>query len=252
MNKKLSAIALGLALGWSALASASDLIVTAVANESRPAADRALDAGRKPAEVLSFFEIEPGMSVLDVFGGGGYYTEILSSAVGEDGFVTLYNNKGWENFVGKQVDERLAGDRLANVDRLMAAPEAIMDMSDQYDAAIFVLGMHDIYVSDPENDWPQIDRDRFLKGLYQVLAPGAVLGVVDHNAESGSDPAVVGKTLHRIDPAIIIRDLQAAGFVLEARSDALRNPADSLDKSVFDEQLRWKTDRSVLRFRKPE
>ncbi len=219
-------------------------------NPGRSDVDQALDGKRKPMEVLDFFGIEPGMSVLDIFAGGGYYTELLSQRVGEEGFVTHYNNQGWDTFVGKAVEDRLGNDRLPNVDRYVAAPEDLIELPDQYDAAIFVLGMHDIYYVDPENGWVEIDRNRFLKGIYSVIADGGVLGVIDHNAAPGADPAVAGKDLHRVDPAVLIRDLEAVGFKLEARSPILQNTADDHTLSVFDPSLRWTTDRSVLRFRK--
>ncbi|MDA0977296.1 MAG: methyltransferase type 11 [Proteobacteria bacterium] len=222
----------------------------AVADTARPEADRGLDPMRKPAEVLAFFEIKPGMQVLDVFAGGGYYTEILSHLVGPGGSVTLYNNNPWDNFVNKQVGERLAGNRLPNVTQLTAPPAALATLEDRYDAAIFILGMHDIYYEDPANSWPAIDVPAFLGDIAALVKPGGVLGIIDHNAAAGTDPALVGKSIHRIDPAVIIRDVEAAGFALEASSDLLRNPDDDLTGLVFSEALRWQSDRSVLRFRK--
>lgn len=225
-------------------------IAAALSHAERSEADKALDSARKPAEVIEFFGIEPGMAVFDIFAGGGYYTEILSRVVGEDGFVTHYNNRPWDAFVAKAVEERFGNDRLPNVDTFVAPPEDLVDVPDKYDAAIFVLGMHDIYYADSENNWPLIDKERFLRGIYQLIDDGGVLGVIDHNAAPGSDPAETGKSVHRIDPDVIIRDLEAAGFTLEARSDILANPDDSYDVSVFDDSMRRKTDRSVLRFRK--
>ena len=111
--------------------------------------------------------------------------------------------------------------------------------------------MHDIYYEDAQNGWPAIDRDAFLGALYALLKPGAVLGIVDHNAVAGSDPEAVGKALHRVDPAVVIADLEAAGFVLEARSSVLANPDDPRTETVFSDVNRWNTDRSVLRFRRP-
>jgi len=230
-------------------ATAAD-IKAVLANPDRSAADKALDEKRKPDQVIEFFGIEPGMSVIDIFAGDGYYSEIVAGVVGDSGFVTLYNNRPWDDFVGKSVTERLAGNRLPNVDRLIAAPEDLIDVPDQFDAGIFILGMHDIYYTDAENGWPAIDRDRFLRGIYSVIADGGVLGVIDHNARPGADAAAVSKELHRIDPAVIVRDLEAVGFKLEAESDILRNPDDNFDMIVFDESVRRKTDRSILRFRK--
>ena len=223
----------------------------ALASPDRPDADKAMDAKRRPGEVLEFFGIDkPGMSVFDIFAGGGYYSEILSRIVGDDGIVTLYNNQPWDKFVAKDVEKRLADHRLPNVDRYIAAPEELIDLPDQYDAAIFVLGMHDIYYTDDENGWTTIDKQKFLKGIYNLVKPGGVLGVVDHDARPGSDPAVSGLKLHRIDPAVIIKDLESVGFKLEAQSDILKNPNDNFDMTVFDPSVRRNTDRSVLRFRK--
>lgn len=222
----------------------------ALSHPDRSDTDKALDAKRKPAMFIDFLGIEQGMSVIDIFAGGGYYTEIVSRLVGEDGFVTLYNNSPWDRFVGEAVDKRLSGDRLPNVDRLVAPPEDLIDLPDKYDVAIFVLGMHDIYYTDEENGWPAIDKERFLKGIYNVVADGGVLGVIDHNARPGTDPEVVGEELHRIDPAIIIEDLEDVGFEFEAQADFLRNPEDDLTVNVFDDSIRRRTDRSVLKFRK--
>ena len=222
----------------------------ALTNPSRTEKDRGLDAKRKPAEVLEFFGIQPGMKVLDIFGGGGYYAEILSYLVGDSGSVTLYNNSPWNNFVNKNVSERLKDNRLPNVERLVLEPSDLEVVEGKYDSAIFILGMHDIYYTDEENGWLAIDREGFLANIYRLLKQGGVLGIIDHNALPGSDPSVVGKSVHRIDPAVIIRDVTAAGFTLESEANILRNPADNLEITVFDEAMRWKSDRSVLKFRK--
>ena len=226
------------------------LAAVAVSNPARSEADRDLDSKRKPAEVLGFFRIQPGMKVLDVFGGGGYYTELLSYLVGETGGVTLYNNNPWNQFVKDQVASRLKDNRLPNVTVLTVEPIELTQVSEQYDAAIFVLGMHDIYYEDNANGWPAIAVRAFLLEIQRLIRPGGVLGIIDHNALAGTDPAEVGKTLHRIDPARLVSDLEAVGFSLEAESGVLRNPGDDLTRLVFAKELRWQTDRSVLRFRR--
>jgi len=240
-------ICMNLGLSSSVLA---NTVQEALQNPARTDKDRELDPKRKPAEVLAFFEIEPGMKVLDVFGGGGYYSEILSYLVGEDGGVTLYNNSPWNNFVNKAVTERQQDNRLPNVERIVIEPADLDEMEGQYDAAIFVLGMHDIYYVDEENGWPAIDKAGFLKNIHRLLRNGGMLCSIDHNAVSGSHPSVVGKSVHRIDPAVVIKDLTAAGFTLESKADILRNPSDDLENSVFDATIRWQSDRSVLKFRK--
>ncbi len=226
-------------------------IDAALKNPNRADEERRLDERRKPGEVLAFFGIEPGMAVFDVFAGGGYYTEILSYLVGPEGKVVHYNNAPWATFVQKATDTRFKGGRLSNVETLVATPESLQGHAPEFDAAIFVLGMHDIYYADPDNGWVLIDADQFLQGIYDLLKPGGVLGIIDHNGEPGSDPADVGKRLHRVDPARIVADLEQAGFVLEARSELLANPADDKTTSVFTKENRMNTDRAVLKFRKP-
>lgn len=229
----------------------ADSIDKALEIESRSAQDKKLDELRHPDEVLRFLGIESGMAVFDIFAGGGYYTEILSHVVGPKGRVVHYNNTPWSAFVTKETGDRFNDGRLTNVELIVAAPESLAGHSPDFDAAIFIMGMHDIYYSDVENDWVQIDREKFLKGIFDLLKPGGVLGVIDHNAVPGSDAAVVGKSVHRIDPAIMIADLTAAGFVLEDSSDLLANPNDDKTTSVFLPENRYKTDRSLLKFRKP-
>ena len=250
MKPNLFGVLLSFFLAHSSLALAS-AVDEAIANPARSEEDKALDAKRKPAAVLNLVDLKPGMAVIDIFGGGGYYAELFSYVVGEDGFVTLYNNTPWSEFVTDAVKQRFADNRLPNVDVFVARPEDLDKMTDEYDAAFLILGMHDIYYADPENKWPAIDREKFLKGIYSIVAEGGLLGIIDHNALPGTDPTETGKTLHRIDPAIIIRDVEAAGFKLEKQSDILRNPADDLQKVVFDPAVRWQTDQSVLLFRKP-
>lgn len=226
----------------------NEVTETSVASQSRPAADVANDPGRKPAETLRFFDIKPGSDVLDVFGGGGYYAELLSSVVGPDGSVVLYNNDSWDRFVGGQVRERLKNDRLPNVEYLVGGHDVIPRA--RYDSAIFVLGMHDLYYENPDNGWARIDRPAFLTSVFLSLKPGGRIGVIDHNAAPGSG-ASVAKSLHRIDPELMTADLRAAGFRLVATSTHLRNPEDDHSQSVFDPSLRWSSDRSVMLFERP-
>ncbi len=223
---------------------------SAVNHPNRRAADHDRDAGRKPAEVLAFFGIEPGMAVLDMFSGGGYYSELLSYVVGPDGRVVSHSNAAYLNFVGDEFNERHAEGRLANVEILMAENNELELRAEAFDAIMLILSYHDIFYADPDNGWPKIDGPKLLAELYQSMKPGAILGVVDHYAEAGS-PRETGNSVHRIDPGIVISELEIAGFVLDGKSQILRNMDDDYSKIVFDPELRGKTDRFVLRFRKP-
>jgi predicted methyltransferase len=88
------------------------------------------------------------------------------------------------------------------------------------------------------------------KAIFAALKPGGIYLVLDHAAAAGSGLRDAG-TLHRIDPEVVKREVLAAGFVLDAESDALRNPADDHSRKVFDEAVRGKTDKFIFRFRKP-
>lgn len=222
----------------------------AVANEARPEADRASDAGRNPEAVLEFFGVKPGDIVLEMWAGGGYYTELLAHVVGQDGKVYAHSNMPILNFVGDEHAARHADNRLPNAEVLMAENNELVLEADKFDVATIILNYHDLYWSSEQYGWEQIDVPAFLAEVYKGVKPGGILGIVDHQAASGS-PAETGSTLHRIDSAIVIAELEAVGFILEAESDALANPDDDHSKSVFDPEIRGNTDRYVLRFRKP-
>jgi len=237
--------------GESQMENSSLIYEQAAASDGRTEADRARDAGRKPAEVLEFFGIQPGMTVLDMFSGGGYYTEMLSHIVGPEGSVIAHSNQAYAGFVGEEAVNRYANNRLDNVEILMAENNELELLDSSFDAIMMVLAYHDIYYIDPDNGWPEIDGPRLVEALYNGLRPGGILAVVDHYAEPGS-PSETGNTLHRIDPDIVTAELEAAGFMLEEKSDVLRNRDDDHSLNMGAPEVRGKTDRFVFRFRKPE
>jgi predicted methyltransferase len=223
----------------------------ALENPGRTEADRARDAGRKPAEVLEFFGITRGMDVLDMFSGGGYYTEMLSHIVGPEGSVIAHSNEVYAKFVGEEATNRYANGRLGNVRILMAENDSLELPDGAFDAVMMVLAYHDIYYIDPENGWPEINGPGLVAELFEALRPGGILAVVDHSAAAGSS-SETGNSLHRIDPQIVIDELESAGFVLEAQSEILRNPEDDHTQHMGTPEIRGKTDRFVMRFRKPD
>lgn len=226
----------------------SAAVAAAVANPQRPATDIAKDANRKPAEVLSFFNIEPGMTVLDLFSGGGYYTEMLNSLVGEDGKVIAHSNEAYMSFVGDAYQKRHADGRLANTETVITEINDINLEENSLDAALLVLTWHDFMFADPENGWPAIDENLLINNLCAAMKPGAVLGLVDHVANSGGDATQVARDLHRIDPQVVKDSFKDSCFTLDARAEFLNNPDDDHTLSVFDKTIRGKTDRFVFRY----
>ena len=225
--------------------SASSGLAAGLASDSRPQADRDRDADRKPAELMQFLGVKPGMNVLDVIAGGGYMTEVLSVAVGPNGKVYSQNPPVIYTLMNgayvKQVDARHAGGRLPNVVRVDAdLPASAAVPPGSVDVAITALNFHDVYNRDPAL------ATAFMKGVNMMLKPGGVFGVIDHVGVEGADNV----QLHRVPKQKAIDAAKAAGFTVEAESDLLAHPADDHTKGVFDAGVRGKTDQFVLKLRK--
>jgi predicted methyltransferase len=219
-------------------------ITVLLAAPERSAADRARDAREQPAVVLPALGIAPGMRVVDVFAGAGYYAELVARAVGPGGTVYLHNNAAYLGFTSKELEARLAALKLPQLVRYDREVEAIDLAPGSLDAALLVMAYHDVYWT--EKDWT-VTRDPLLAMLQRVLRPGGRVLVVDHSAVDGSGTSAV-QELHRIDGAVVREDFARAGFRLIASNDALRNPADDRGASAFAEAIRGRTDRFVLVF----
>lgn len=213
---------------------------------SRSAEDLARDEARKPAEVISFLGIEPGMTVLDLLAAGGWYTEVLSLAVGPEGKVYAHNTELTLSFRDganeKAISARLADNRLPNVERLDRELTDLGLAPGSIDAAMFALNFHDVYnAAGPEA------TQTVLAALFDVLKPGGMLAIIDHDGAAGAD----NKSLHRIERAKVIEAVEASPFVVDAESGVLHHPEDDLSLMVFDPAIRGKTHRFVLRLKKP-
>ena len=230
-----------------AFAAGSDALSKAIASSpERPAGDADRDAGRKPGAVLTFFGVSESMTTLDIIAGAGWYTEVLSVAVGENGKVYAQNPPAVlqmrEGANEKAISARLANNRLANVERLNVDLAAMELAANSIDFAITALNFHDVY-----NRYGEEAAVGMMKKVLQTLKPGGVFGVIDHNGTQGNDNA----QLHRIQKEIVVATGIKAGFALEGDSGLLRNSDDPLNVGVFDPAVRGKTDRFVLKFSKP-
>jgi predicted methyltransferase len=187
--------------------------------------------------------------VIDMFGANRYWAEIMAPAVGPQGQVIVWQPTQFMNEKRKAEFDAFAA-KQGNVALIVSPFEDPRIGAGQYDFMIMNLDYHDVYWQNAERKIPPMEPDAWLKKLYAAMRPGATIGIVDHAGPSGDTRAIVEKT-HRIDPAVVKADFQRAGFVLEGESDLLRNPADDHSLGVFDEKIRGKTDRFVLKFRKP-
>ena len=229
-------------------ADVSDAIRAAIAATDRDDKDRALDAGRKPGEVLAFFKVEPGQKVGELFAAGGYTTELMARTVGDGGKVYAQNTKDiLDRFARAPLTARLEKPVMKNTVMVEQPAETPFPAdAKNLDAVICILNYHDFV-------WLKVDRAKLNKAVFAALKPGGVYGIVDHSATKGSGLNDV-QTLHRIDEDAVKKEILAAGFKLDGESDALRNAEDPRDWNASPTKAaekRGTSDRFVLRFVKP-
>ena len=208
-----------------------------VDNPIRTDRDRQTDASRKPVEFLAFARVGSGMRVLDVSAGAGYTTQIMALAVGPTGKVWAQSPNP-----GAALAKRLADHPQANV-IVSKRPfdDPVPEDASGLDVVTLVNNYHDI-------SYLPVDRAAMNRKLFAALKPGGRYIVMDHAAAPGSGISA-GKTLHRIDEAVVLEEARQAGFVLDAEATFLRNPSDAHDKpSTASEQT---SDKFLLRFVKP-
>ena len=227
-----------------------DPIAAAVASPDRSPDNVKLDESRKPAEVLKFLGLRQGMRVADPFGGNFYWAEITGRAVGPKGHVTVWQPQQF--YTQKVADAYQAVQaKQPNVWMRVSPMESPDIPAGKYDFMLINLDYHDVYWENAKRGIPRMDPDQWLKTIYAAMKPGGIVGIVDHVANPNSDARATVDKLHRIDPNLIKADFKRAGFQLVGSSDMLRNPADDHSLLVFDPKIRGKTDRVVLKFRKP-
>lgn len=208
-----------------------------VASPIRTDQDRKTDTARKPVDFLTFIGVQPGMRVLDISAGGGYTTQLLALAVGPNGTVYAQSPRP-----GETLTKRLADHPQANV-TLVTRPfdDPLPEDTAKLDLVTLVLNYHDI-------SYLPVDRAKMNARIFASLKPGGRYVIVDHSGRPGTGISE-GKSLHRIDEAVVRDEVRKAGFVLDGEGAFLRNPADTRDDSSG--QPRVPTDKFVLRFVKP-
>ena len=225
--------------------------------EGRLADDIARDSRSLPEAVIPLLHIEQGAKVVDIFGSGGYYSELLAAVVGEGGEVWLHNNDGFEawgiNGLSDRFDKRDPG----NIKRHTRSGINLDLGEDTMDGAIIVMALHDIYVIPKRyngEEYVPVGRPAnatyFLEQIYAALKPGSRFVVVEH----AGDPSLGSEEvfdLHRMVEAMARSEVESVGFRFKESSDALRNPIDDRSMIVFDSDIKGQTDRFVLSFEKP-
>jgi len=255
MRLNILAFLIALAAPYAAVTAASSqtagavpAYITAAINNPARKADAADDSRRKLAAVMVFTGVKPGQKVLELVPGEGYWTRAFSGIVGPTGHVYTV----WPNEMGKYSAKSLANWQglvatpdYANVSLLQQAA-AQLSAPESVDLVFTVQNYHDYH----DSFMGPVNMAAFGKQVFTALKPGGVFVVIDHVAPAGSGIADTD-TLHRIDPAVVKKEMEAAGFMFDGESDALHNANDPHTASVFDKSIRGNTDQFIYRFRKP-
>lgn len=230
-----------------ALAAAPANLTAALGDTKRPPADSSRDMARKPAELLALGEVKPGQKVADFMMGSGYFTRILSAAVGLKGRVYAYQSAEFIKFRAAYGTEQstVVAD-YKNVTPL-TAPLSAVGLPDGLDLVLTVQNYHDLHLK----PFPADTADAVNRQVFKALKPGGLYLVVDHAALAGA-PIETSDQLHRIDAAVVKKEVEAAGFTLVAEDRMLAQADDPHTANVFRPEIRGKTDQFVLKFRKPK
>jgi predicted methyltransferase len=224
-------------------------VIAAVADPRRPADQTERDAARKPAQLIAFARLKAGDRVADFMPGNAYFTRIMSDVVGPSGHVYAFlPAEQLANCSPKEVAGTVALEQDPGYPNVSVLREktANFRVPKTLDVIWMALDYHDLH----DSFMGPADVGALNKAFFDALKPGGIYLIVDHVAESGSGLRDT-ETLHRIDPRQLRREIEAAGFVLDAQSDVLRNRRDDHRLPVFDPSIRGQTDQVVYRFRKP-
>jgi len=228
-----------------------------MSEEGRLPDDLARDSRSRPEAVIPLLHITPGATVVDIFGSGGYYSELLAGVVGASGEVWLHNNDGFEAWGINGLRDRFEKRDPGNINRHTRSGINLDLGEETMDAAIIVMALHDIYVIPKRYNGEEYvpvgspaNAAYFLEQIYTALKPGSRFVVVEHSGDTMMESEEVFD-LHRMVEAMAQSELESAGFRLVESSAALRNPKDDRSMIVFDSDIKGQTDRFVLSFEKP-
>ena len=225
-------------------------IAAAVADPARPQADRDRDADRKPSECVAFAGLKPGQRIADLLPGGGYFTRIFSGVVGPKGQVIAVATPKRPDAPPDRPEPSAAVRAIAadpHYKNVTVSVEKLVEIKlpEKLDMVWTSQNYHDVH------NVKDIDVGAFNKAVFDSLKPGGIYIVIDHAAEKGAGFTVTS-TLHRSDPDAVKAEVLAAGFEFAGSSDVIASSADDHKTAVFEQGLHDKTDRYVLKFRKPK
>jgi predicted methyltransferase len=228
-----------------------DKVRVAMASDIRSAEDKARDFYRKPDQILEFFRVEDNMRVIEVLPFGGWYTKILGSALRDNG--QLYTT---QPDLGRYSDALGPTLALMGMDRVVKLDYNGRRKNTPLDIWIGTGGNWDVEPIDMVLTFQNYhnfnfeDRMALNKTVLNALKPGGYYGITDHTRRHLQEGARFNR--RRVDPVLVIKEVQDSGFVLEDYSNLLAMPGDDLTLEVGQSQVSGRTDRFTLLFRKPE
>jgi predicted methyltransferase len=230
-----------------AAGSAAEAIVSAVADQSRPQVDRHRDEARKPVQTLEFSGVKPGDAVADFNANAGYFTRLFADVVGSRGHIYAIEPVEIQQYIANATAELQAyAAGHSNVTVSVATALDSLRLPRKLDLFWISQNYHDLH----NKYFGPVNIAAFNKAVFDALKPGGAYIVLDHRAPPDAS-ADVTETLHRIDPATVRREVEAAGFVFDSESRILANPKDPRTIKVFDKSVQGRTDQFILKFRRP-
>jgi predicted methyltransferase len=217
-------------------------ITAAVADPGRSDAEKALDANRKPAAVVAFAGVKPGMVIAELGPGRGYYTRILAKVVGPTGKVFAVVTPAQAARPGGLDAINAIAAAYPNVKVVTADYPALM-LPEKADLFWTTENYHDFHNGAAAN------ISGLDKAVFENLKSGGIFYVEDHSAAPGAGLAATSQ-FHRMDEDVAKSELTAAGFKVDAEGDLLRNPADNKAASNS-ETGHYASDRFMLRLKRP-
>jgi predicted methyltransferase len=200
------------------------------------------------SELIRFAGIKAGATIIDVYPGDGDWTRLFSDLVGSQGRVYSFVPAEVAHFkndpVGRMRELSQEPGR-GNVEAVSANVVALADVTQPADVLWLHLFYHDLHT--PLMQAKGATTAEFNRAVHAQLKPGGFYVIVDHAASAGTGTSDTS-SLHRIDPAAVRREVEAAGFVLEAQSNLLTKKDDPRSAKVFDDSIKGETDRFIYRF----
>ena len=221
----------------------------ALADPMRNANREAADARRKPGPLIALAGVKPGDKVLDLIPGDGYWTRIFSKIVGPEGKVYATWPQAYGRFAEANVGKlkALSADPYYGNIVTEMQPTTTLTAPEPLDVVWTSQNYHDYPAEFMGKADPAILND----AAYKLLKPGGTYIVIDHRAKPGRGLSDTD-TFHRVDPAIVRKKVEAAGFQFAGESKVLENQADPLDIPVFDKAIRGRTSQFAYKFVKPK